>query len=179
MTKESKEVQKEVKVMEEQKPKPKELAPRGTNFFQSLKIQTELQIEIFTVPYYYKLDRPIGEGGYGLVVKALDTRNQREVAIKKIKTGFRNKELAKRLLREIKIMKFFKHENVIEIKDILNPVSLNCFNDLYIVTDLMDADLRQTLKSNQLSEQHIQYFMFQLLSGLRVSSIFEVVYPLS
>lgn len=49
-------------------------------------------------------------------------------------------------------MKFFKHENVIEIKDILNPVSLHCFNDLYIVTDLMDADLRQTLKSNQLSE---------------------------
>ena len=74
------------------------------------------------------------------------------MAIKKIKTGFRNKELAKRLLREIKIMKFFKHENVIEIKDILNPVSLHCFNDLYIVTDLMDADLRQTLKSNQLSE---------------------------
>ena len=71
----------------------------GGNFFQSLKIQTELQVEIFTVPAYYKIDRAIGEGGYGLVVKALDTRTMREVAIKKIKTGFRNKELAKRLLR--------------------------------------------------------------------------------
>lgn len=60
------------KVIEESKPKPKE---RVGNFFQSLKIQTELQVEIFTVPYYYKIDRPIGEGGYGLVVKALDTRN--------------------------------------------------------------------------------------------------------
>lgn len=73
-------------------------------------------------------------------------------------------------------MKFFKHENVIEIKDILNPVSVACFSDLYIVTDLMDADLRQTLKSNRLSEQHIQYFMFQLLSGLRFIHSADVIH---
>lgn len=45
-------------------------------------------------------------------------------------------------------MKFFKHENIIQLRDILNPLSIKYFNETYIVTDLMDADLRMTLKSN-------------------------------
>ena len=40
----------------------------------------------------------------------------------------------KRLLREIRILKEIKHDNIIEIVDILNLVPKNYFESIYIVT---------------------------------------------
>ena len=47
----------------------------------------------------------------------------------------------KRLLREIKILKELKHENVVSVKDILNPAPFKDFEEIYIITELMDSDL--------------------------------------
>ena len=39
---------------------------------------------------------------------------------------------------------------------------------MYIVTDLMETDLRQIVKSEQpLTDQHIQYFIYQILRALK------------
>lgn len=39
---------------------------------------------------------------------------------------------------------------------------------MYIVTDLMETDLRQIIKSDQqLSDQHLQYFLYQILRALK------------
>jgi len=40
------------------------------------------------------------------------------VAIKKIQTAFGDVIDAKRILREIKILKFFEHENIVKLVDI-------------------------------------------------------------
>lgn len=45
-----------------------------------------------------------------------------QVAIKKIPNAFEVVTNAKRTLRELKILKHFKHDNIIAIKDILQPV---------------------------------------------------------
>jgi len=48
------------------------------------------------------------------------------------------------------------------------PRSFDQFKDVYIVTDLMDSDMRAIIKSNQeLSDQNIQYFIYQILKGLK------------
>lgn len=48
------------------------------------------------------------------------------------------------------------------------PRSFDEFKDVYIVSDLMETDLRQIIKSDQiLSEEHIQYFLYQLLRGVK------------
>lgn len=44
-----------------------------------------------------------------------------QVAIKKIPNAFDVVMNAKRTLRELKILKHFKHDNIIAIKDILKP----------------------------------------------------------
>lgn len=44
-----------------------------------------------------------------------------QVAIKKIPNAFDVVTNAKRTLRELKILKHFKHDNIIAIKDILRP----------------------------------------------------------
>jgi mitogen-activated protein kinase 7 len=42
------------------------------------------------------------------------------------------------------------------------------FTELYIVEGLMEADLNQILKSGQqLTSQHYQYFVYQVLRGLK------------
>ncbi|XP_075078168.1 mitogen-activated protein kinase homolog NTF6-like isoform X2 [Nicotiana tabacum] len=60
------------------------------------------------------------------------------------------------------------HENIIKIKDIVRPPDREEFNDVYIVYELMDTDLHQIIRSSQaLTEDHCQYFLYQLLRGLK------------
>jgi len=75
---------------------------------------------------------------------------------------------AKRVLREVKLLQFLKHENIIPLYDMIPPVSVKDFNDVYMVMEFMETDLHKIISSkNELSEEHIQYFMYQLLSGLK------------
>ncbi|KAB5515779.1 hypothetical protein DKX38_026427 [Salix brachista] len=111
-------------------------------------------------------------------------RTSEHVAIKKIANAFDNKIDAKRTLREIKLLRHMDHENVnilnqvieievklqlvVAIRDIIPPSQRMSFNDVYIAYELMDTDLHQIIRSNQvLSEEHCQYFLYQILRGLK------------
>jgi mitogen-activated protein kinase 1/3 len=51
---------------------------------------------------------------------------------------------AKRILREIKLLRMFSHDNIMSITDLFPPPhqkSPKNLADLYIVADLMDTDL--------------------------------------
>eukprot|EP01006_Ploeotia_vitrea_P059656 TRINITY_DN7367_c0_g1_i1.p1 TRINITY_DN7367_c0_g1~~TRINITY_DN7367_c0_g1_i1.p1 ORF type:complete len:442 (+),score=-20.31 TRINITY_DN7367_c0_g1_i1:61-1386(+) len=124
---------------------------------------------IFEIPTRYSLIRPIGHGAYGVVISALDKETGNKVAIKKVTRAFEDPVDAKRILREIKLMKKFSHENVIRIIDIIPPApSVEEFEDIYIVQDLMETDLHRIIYSRQtLTIDHIQYFVYQLLRGLK------------
>jgi len=122
----------------------------------------------FDVDSAYTLVKPIGHGAYGVVCSAVDNATGEKVAIKKINKAFEHLTDTKRTLREIKILRHFNHENVIRIKDILRPVSLDRFDDVYIVSELMDTDLHQIIASPQpLTDDHCQYFLYQILRGLK------------
>lgn len=79
----------------------------------------------------------------------------------------------KRILREIKILQALQHENIIAIKDILNICPREEFEEIYLVSESMESDLHQIISSDQeLTDDHIQLFMYQLLCGVNVLSIF-------
>jgi mitogen-activated protein kinase 1/3 len=121
----------------------------------------------FLVDDYYEYIKKVGHGAYGVVISALDHRTNTKVAIKKITNAFEDLIDAKRILREIKLLSFFSHENVVALLDILRPAAPTGYNDIYIVTDLMETDLHRVIYSKQeLSDEHIQYFMYQLLRGV-------------
>lgn len=70
----------------------------------------------------------------------------------------------KRIVRELKILNHLNHPNIITLRECILPQTFESFSDVYFVTDLMEADLRDILESNQdLSELHVQYFMYQIL----------------
>ncbi|KAJ0111656.1 hypothetical protein Patl1_00492 [Pistacia atlantica] len=112
--------------------------------------------------------RPVGRGAYGIVCAAVNSETREEVAIKKIGNAFDNRIDAKRTLREIKLLRHMDHENVITIKDIIRPPQRENFNDVYTVSELMDTDLHQIIRSHQeLTDDHCRYFLYQLLRGLK------------
>ncbi|GMI77170.1 hypothetical protein like AT1G07880 [Hibiscus trionum] len=85
-----------------------------------------------------------------------------------IGNAFDNRIDAKRTLREIKLLRHMDHDNIIKIKDIIPPPEKEKFNDVYIAYELMDTDLHQIIRSSQaLTDDHCQYFLYQLLRGLK------------
>merc|ERR1712113_464904 len=59
-----------------------------------------------------------------------------------------------------------KHDNIIQILDMYPPDGPD-FDDIYIVTDLMETDLHRVIYSKQLlNDEHHQYFCYQILRGL-------------
>ena len=49
----------------------------------------------------------------------------------------------------------------------INNYSLLLFQDLYLVQTLMECDLYKLLKSQKLSDDHICYFTYQILRGVK------------
>ena len=117
----------------------------------------------FTVESRYKPDSSIGMGAYGVVCSALDTATNKQVAIKKLYDPFSRIVSAKRVLREVNILTHFEHENIICARDFLRLTG----RDVYLVLDLMQTDLQQIINTNQLTDEHIKYFSYQMLKALK------------
>ena len=47
-----------------------------------------------------------------------------------------------RTLREIKLLRWFNHENIISILDIVRPSSFDSFSEVYLIQELMETDVR-------------------------------------
>ncbi|XP_071940381.1 mitogen-activated protein kinase 15-like isoform X1 [Coffea arabica] len=116
----------------------------------------------------YKIEEVIGKGSYGVVCSAYDTHLGEKVAIKKINDIFEHVSDATRILREIKLLRLLRHPDIVEIKHILLPPSRREFKDIYVVFELMESDLHQVIKANDdLTPEHYQFFLYQLLRGLK------------
>ena len=123
----------------------------------------------FEVDSRYSPLESIGTGAYGVVCAAKDNRTGQRVAIKKIPKVFEVLVIAKRTYRELKILRHLRHENIISILDVmLPPDDPTQFQDVYVVLDLMESDLHHIIHSVQpLSEDHIQFFLYQILRGVK------------
>ncbi|OTF80845.1 serine/threonine-protein kinase NLK-like protein [Euroglyphus maynei] len=81
---------------------------------------------------------------------------------------FQNLISSKRVFREIKMLSFFKHDNVLSALDILQPPLINFFQEIYVITELMESDLHKIIVSSQpLTPDHIKVFLYQILRGLK------------
>jgi nemo like kinase len=113
-------------------------------------------------------DRPIGYGAFGVVWSVTDPRDGKRVALKKMPNVFQNLVSSKRVYREIKMLCFFKHENVLSALDILQPPHIDFFQEIYVITELMQSDLHKIIVSSQpLTSDHVKVFLYQILRGLK------------
>uniref|UniRef100_A0A803YR25 mitogen-activated protein kinase n=1 Tax=Meleagris gallopavo TaxID=9103 RepID=A0A803YR25_MELGA len=122
--------------------------------------------------------RCCGERG-GKQNSAVDGRSGTKVAIKKLYRPFQSQILAKRAYRELRLLKHMKHENVIGILDVFTPdVTLEKFNGFYLVMPFMGTDLSKIMKHEKLTEDRIQFLVYQILKGLKITVWVYFVLPL-
>lgn len=120
------------------------------------------------IPARYKVSEIIGSGSYGSVCEAEDSEKGQFVAIKRCKRLFEDLIDCKRILREISILSCLKHTNVVLIQEIVAPPSFSTFDELYMVMELCDSDLKKLCKSDvTLSPLHINTVLYNLLVGLK------------
>lgn len=126
---------------------------------------------IFEIEEKYNVCKFIAQGSTGSILaiedKESNDENNKFLAIKKIEKVFDHKITAIRTLRELKILRLLKHENIIGVKEILLPKSRSDFKDVYIITELMDHDLNELIKSDiEFTPDVIQFFLYQILRGV-------------
>ncbi|KAI6029546.1 hypothetical protein PISMIDRAFT_676666 [Pisolithus microcarpus 441] len=136
---------------------------------------TDLRLDSFCVDGTYQVLDVIGEGAYGTVCSAIHIPSQRKVAIKRI-TPFDHALFCLRTLREIKLLRHFCHENIISILDILQPLSFETFKEVYLVQELMETDLHRVIRTQKLSDDHCQYFIYQTLRALKALHSADVLH---
>ncbi|XP_026121140.1 mitogen-activated protein kinase 14A-like isoform X1 [Carassius auratus] len=137
----------------------------------------EVNKTIWEVPVRYKNLSPVGSGAYGSVCSAYDEKTGLKVAVKKLSRPFQSIIHAKRTYRELRLLKHMKHENVIGLLDVFTPAtSLEEFNDVYLVTHLMGADLNNIVKCQKLTDDHVQFLIYQILRGLKYIHSADIIH---
>uniref|UniRef100_A0A8D0CUF1 mitogen-activated protein kinase n=1 Tax=Sander lucioperca TaxID=283035 RepID=A0A8D0CUF1_SANLU len=137
----------------------------------------EVNKTIWEVPERYQNLSPVGSGAYGSVCSAYDVKTGLKIAVKKLSRPFQSIIHAKRTYREMRLLKHMKHENVIGLLDVFSPAtSLKEFTDVYLVTHLMGADLNNIVKCQKLTDDHVQFLIYQILRGLKYIHSADIIH---
>ncbi|XP_076262411.1 mitogen-activated protein kinase p38b-like isoform X2 [Rhynchophorus ferrugineus] len=127
--------------------------------------KVEVNKTVWEVPLRYQMLSAVGSGAYGQVCSAVDTQTKKKVAIKKLARPFQTAVHAKRTYRELRLLKHMRHENVIGLLDVFYPKHDN--SQIYLVTHLMGADLNNIIRTQRLTDDHVQFLVYQILRGLK------------
>ncbi|XP_017483427.1 PREDICTED: cyclin-dependent kinase 10 isoform X2 [Rhagoletis zephyria] len=113
---------------------------------------------------FEKLNR-IGEGTYGIVYRAKDTRTNEVVALKKVRMDQEKDGLPVSGLREIMILKACKHENIVNLRDVVVGKSLE---SIFLVMEYCEQDLASLLDNmaQPFSESEVKCIILQVLHAL-------------
>lgn len=114
---------------------------------------------------FEKLNR-VGEGTYGIVYRARDVRSDTIVALKKMRMENEKDGIPISGLREIDILLNLRHENIVEMTEVVVGKSLD---SIFLVMEYCEQDVASLLDNMAapFSEAQVKCIMIQLLNGLR------------
>ncbi|KAI9931140.1 hypothetical protein ASPWEDRAFT_22997 [Aspergillus wentii DTO 134E9] len=122
----------------------------------------------FVVDERYNVTKELVQGSCSIICAAANPQTGEKVAIKKVTNILGKGILAKRVLKEIKLLQHFRgHRNITCLYDVDIPQPYD-FNEVYLYQDLMECDLGVIIRSGQsMTDAHFQYFIYQTLCGLK------------
>ncbi|MBS1815734.1 MAG: protein kinase [Acidobacteria bacterium] len=110
----------------------------------------------------YEVTGHLGTGGMGTVLRAVDTRLHREVAIKVLHTDLAMPGLRERFLREARAASSLNHPNICTVYDIGEQ-----HGELYMVMELLHGEtLKDTLEHGALSTETVIDIARQIADAL-------------
>ena len=111
---------------------------------------------------YENLGR-IGEGTYGVVLKCRNRETGHLVAIKKFKDSDEDEQVRKTALREVRLLKQLKHENIVSLTEVFRRKG-----KLYLVFEYVERTILEDLEKHMdgLSVEETKKVMWQLLRSI-------------
>lgn len=105
----------------------------------------------------------VGEGSYGMVMKCRNKDSGRIVAIKKFLESDDDKMVKKIAMREIKLLKQLRHENLVNLLEVCKKKKR-----WYLVFEFVDHTILDDLElfPNGLDCQLVQKYLFQIINGI-------------
>ncbi|EGR27207.1 protein kinase domain protein [Ichthyophthirius multifiliis] len=115
----------------------------------------------------------VGEGAYGVVLKCKNKENGEIVAIKKFKESDEDEIIQKTILREVKILRMLKHENIVQLKEAFKRKG-----KYYLVFEYLEKNLLQVIeeKPNGLEPELIQKIIYQLCKSIQYCNSLEIIH---
>jgi len=110
----------------------------------------------------YKTIKPLGDGTYGSVVKAVNRTTGEIVAIKRMKKKFYSWEECMQL-REVQSLRKMSHPNIVKLKEVIRENDI-----LYFVFEFLDQNLYQLCKDRDklFPESKVRNLTYQMLQSL-------------
>ncbi|XP_053115588.1 cyclin-dependent kinase-like 2 isoform X3 [Hemicordylus capensis] len=111
----------------------------------------------------YEILGLVGEGSYGMVMKCRNKETGRIVAIKKFLESEDDKMVKKIAMREIKLLKQLRHENLVNLLEVCKKKKR-----WYLVFEFVDHTVLDDLEMfpNGLDYNRVRKYLFQIIKGI-------------
>ncbi|XP_075450393.1 cyclin-dependent kinase-like 5 isoform X3 [Ascaphus truei] len=105
----------------------------------------------------------VGEGAYGVVLKCRHKETKEIVAIKKFKDSEENEEVKETTLRELKMLRTLKQENIVELKE-----AFRRRGKLYLVFEYVEKNMLELLEEmpNGVPPEKVKNYVYQLIKAI-------------
>ena len=137
------------------------------------KLFYDQESEIISKSDIYYVEGIVGEGAYGVVLKCSCKYSDDIVAIKKFKDTEDDENVRKTILREVKILRMLKHNNIVLLRD-----AFRRRKRLYLVFEYMQYNLLQILEKNVngLDKERIKIYVYQLCNAIKYCHDHDIVH---
>ena len=111
----------------------------------------------------YEIMGVVGEGAYGVVLKCRNKETQEIVAIKKFKEGDDDECVRKTTMREVKMLRNLRQENIVFLKEAFRRKT-----KLFLVFEYMEKNLLEVLEDNPrgLEPEQVRGYIYQLVRAV-------------
>lgn len=115
----------------------------------------------------------VGEGAYGVVLKCKNKTTHGIVAIKKFKESEEDEAVRKTTLREVKILRLMKHENIVQLIEAFRRKG-----KLYLVFEYVEKSMLDVLEENPqgVHAEIVRVLMFQLMRAVEFCHRHDVIH---
>ncbi|MBV9443366.1 MAG: serine/threonine protein kinase, partial [Acidobacteriaceae bacterium] len=120
----------------------------------------------------YRIESRIGAGGMGEVYKALDTRLQRFVAIKKLTIETTDPLQKQRFLREARAASALNHPNIVTIHDVLTQSDI----DYLVMEYVAGKTLAKAIPRKGLALRELFHYAVQIADALAAAHAAGIVH---
>ncbi|XP_054645027.1 cyclin-dependent kinase-like 5 [Dunckerocampus dactyliophorus] len=115
----------------------------------------------------------VGEGAYGVVLKCRHKDTNEIVAIKKFKDSEENEEVKETTLRELKMLRALKQENIVELKE-----AFRRRGKLYLVFEYVEKNMLELLEElpNGVPTEKARSYIYQLIKAIHWCHKHDIVH---